>query len=166
MNAKKLADMSSAEFSEHLETMRFDPDKTAGEGRYASDRQRAARKMRDKEKKRRKEEAKLKRSKSGKTVKTPAGTAVTTTKKGQKKTASRKRVKAAGKNVLKSGAKRLVKRAGPVGAAVGIALDLAEGRGAENFKNIEELERGKMSKGLRKVKPLPADKRRKKTRVF
>ena len=160
MDAKKLADMSSAEFSKHLETMRLDPDKTAGEGRYASDRQRAARKMRDKEKKRQEKEAKLKRSKSGKTVKTPVGTAVTTTPKGRKKTASRKRVKAAGKSVLKSGAKRLVKRAGPVGAAVGIALDLAEGRGAENFKNIEELERGKMSKGLRKVKP------REKTRVF
>ena len=81
-------------------------------------------------------------------------------KRKDRKTASRKRVKAAGKSVLKSGAKRLVKRAGPVGAAVGIALDLAEGRGAENFKNIEELERGKMSKGLRKVKP------REKTRVF
>jgi hypothetical protein len=112
------------------------------------------------ERRRKEKEAKLKRSKSGKTVKTPVGTAVTTTKKGQKKTASRKRVKDAGKSVLKRGAKRLVKRAGSVGAAVGIALDLAEGRGTENFKSIEELERGKMSKGLRKVKP------REKTRVF
>ena len=159
MNAKKLADMSSAEFEKHLSSVRSDL-RTRMPGFKTDYEVSKVRKSRRKELERQEKEAKLKRSKSGKTVKTPAGTAVTTTKKGQKKTASRTRVKAAGKSVLKSVAKGLVKRTTPVGLAAGIALDLAEGRGAENFKNIEELERGKMSKGLRKVKP------REKTRVF
>ena len=165
MNAKKLADMSSAEFEKHLSSVRSDL-RTRMPGFKTDYEVSKVRKSRRKELERQEKEAKLKRSKSGKTVKTPVGTAVTTTKKGQKKTASRKRVKAAGKNVLKSVAKGLVKRTTPVGAALVTAYDIAKGRGAENFENIEELERGKMSKGLRKVKPLPADKRRKKTRVF
>ena len=95
-----------------------------------------------------------KKSKSGKTVKNPTGTASYRRKSGQMDQASRKAVKGAERKVLKSAAKAVARKV-PVAAA---AVALAEDRGVENFKSLKELERGKMSKGLRKVKPLPADK--------
>ena len=99
----------------------------------------------------------VEKSQSGKTVKNPAGTASYTNKKGQFNQATRKAVKAAGKNVIRASAKAALRGTLP-GLALGTAYDLAKDRGDESFENLEELERGKMSKGLRKVKPLPADK--------
>ena len=96
----------------------------------------------------------VEKSQSGKTVRNPTGTASYKNKSGQFNQATRAAVKSAEKNVLKSVAKGVAKKAGVFGAA----LALAEDRGSESFKNLKELERGKMSKGLRKVKPLPADK--------
>ena len=95
-----------------------------------------------------------KKSKSGRTVRNPTGTASYKNKSGRFNQATRAAVKGAERNVAKTVAKTVAKKAGVVGAA----LALAEDRGSESFKNLEELERGKMSKGLRKVKPLPADK--------
>ena len=95
-----------------------------------------------------------KKSKSGRTVRNPTGTASYTNKSGKFNQATRAAVKGAKRNVAKSVAKGVAKKAGVFGAG----LALAEDRGSESFKNLKELERGKMSKGLRKVKPLPADK--------
>ena len=95
-----------------------------------------------------------KKSKSGRTVRNPTGTASYKNKSGKFNQATRAAVKGAERNVVKSVAKSVAKKAGVVGAA----LTLAENRGSESFKNLKELERGKMSKGLRKVKPLPVDK--------
>jgi hypothetical protein len=95
-----------------------------------------------------------KKSKSGRTVRNPTGTASYKNKSGQFNQATRAAVKGAKRNVVKSVAKGVAKKAGVFGAG----LALAEDRGSESFKNLKELERGKMSKGLRKVKPLPADK--------
>ena len=95
-----------------------------------------------------------KKSKSGRTVRNPTGTASYKNKSGKFNQATRAAVKGAKRNVAKSVAKGVAKKAGVFGAA----LALAEDRGSESFKNLKELERGKMSKGLRKVKPLPADK--------
>lgn len=101
-----------------------------------------------------------KKSKSGRTVRNPTGTASYQNKSGRFNQATRAAVKGAERNVVKSVAKTVAKKAG----VVGVALALAEDRGSESFKNIEEIERGKMSKGLRKVKPLPADKPKTKTK--
>lgn len=95
-----------------------------------------------------------KKSKSGRTVRNPTGTASYKNKIGKFNQATRAAVKGAERNVVKSVAKGVAKKAGVFGAG----LALAEDRGSESFKNLKEVERGKMSKGLRKVKPLPADK--------
>ena len=95
-----------------------------------------------------------KKSKSGRTVRNPTGTASYKNKSGKFNQATRAAVRGAERNVVKSVARGVAKKAGVFGAA----LALAEDRGSESFKNLKELERGKMSKGLRKVKPLPADK--------
>ena len=74
--------------------------------------------------------------------------------------ASREAVKGAEKNVLKSLVKGAVRKS-PIAAA---ALATVGSRNVENFKSLKDVERGKMSKGLRQVKPLPADIPRPKTK--
>ena len=98
-----------------------------------------------------------KRSTSGRTVINPTGTASYKNKRGQFNQATREAVKSAGKKVIKSAAKSALRRTIP-GVILGTAYDLAKNRGAESFKNLKELKRGKLKKGLNKVKPLPADK--------
>jgi hypothetical protein len=82
-------------------------------------------------------------------------------KRRKEKEEAKEKAKPKRNKKIKSVAKKIIRRAGPVGAALVTAYDLAPS--AENIQNIKELERGKFT-GLRKVKPLPADERRKKTR--
>ena len=59
-----------------------------------------------------------------------------------------KTIKRGQKQLSKKIAKDVLKKAGPIGAA---AMLVAENTDVENFKNLKELERGKMSAGERKI---------------
>jgi len=105
-------------------------------------------------------------SKTGRTVKNPkVGTATTRTAKGQLKTASKSRVDTAKRQAAKSKLKRIGKSIGKnivgkpalVGGAI-FGYEVLKDTPTEEFKTIKELERGKMSAGERKVKPLSKDK--------
>ena len=128
------------------------------------------------------------KSKTGRTVKNPIGTATTRTAKGQLKTASKSRVDTAKRQAAKSKLKRIGRGFGsrPTGQGYGAArkgpnvkgppqdvldeivegvlgpaivgYEVSKNLPVENFKTIKELERGKMSAGERKVKPLSKDK--------
>jgi len=101
-------------------------------------------------------------SKTGRTVKNPIGTVTTRTKKGQLKTAPKSKVDAlkkqrAKRKLLKFG--KNIGKGGVVGAAIG-GYEILKDLPSEEFKTVKELERGKMSTGERKIKPLPKDKKR------
>ena len=101
-------------------------------------------------------------SKTGRTVENVTGTATTRTRKGQLKTAPKSKVEAlkkqrAKRKLLKFG--KNIGKAGVVGAAIG-GYEILKDLPSEEFKTVKELERGKMSTGERKIKPLPKDKKR------
>ena len=99
-------------------------------------------------------------SKTGRTVKNITGTATTRTGKGQLKTVPKSRVDTAKKQVAKRKLLKIGKnigKGGLLGAAIS-GYEVLKDAPTEEFKTIKELERGKMSAGERKIKPLSKDK--------